>query len=174
MSLPFSFSSSRFAIDGRDRSPFRRLRMRLILMAALTLLVPGTACVTINGKSYSANTLYVSELIYQPRKSSENLRVVVDDSNGRPIPGARVRVVQEPAGGIDSSATDTEGTAVFSLGTDKWQVSVWFPGYNSGTRSVQIGAGQICILTFYLRFNNRIDPGLFFCRVEEDAETAGP
>jgi carboxypeptidase family protein len=143
-------------------------------LAAASLLTLTTGCVTINGKPYSSGTRFVAEIICQPQKSSENLHVVVKDSNGNPIPRAKVRVVQEPVGGIDSGLTDTEGAAAFTLGSDAWQVSVWFPGYYSGTSSAQIGAGQICVLTFYLRFNDRIDPGLFFCRLEDDAETAGP
>jgi hypothetical protein len=148
--------------------------VRPALPTGLALLILATSCVTINGKSYSANTLFVSEVRYQPRQSSQNLCVVVKDSKATPIPGAKVRVVQEPAGGIDAGVTDTGGVVFFSLGTDTWQVSVWFPGYNRGSCTVQIGTRQTCFLTFYLRSRDGIDPGLFFCRLENDAETTSP
>jgi len=111
--------------------------------------------VTINGKSYPADTRFVADVQCQTQQSGENLRVVVNDWKGRAIPDSKVRVVQEPHGAIDIAATDSQGATTFLLGADTWKVSVWFPGYTPATQSVQIEAGQACVLSFYLRFSNK-------------------
>jgi carboxypeptidase family protein len=134
-------------------------RMRPTLIVPLVPLAVLTACVTINGKSYPADTRFVVEVECQTQQSGENLRVVVNDWKGRAIPGTKVRVVQEPNGAIDTAVTDLQGASIFSLGVDTWRVSVWFPGYTVGTQSVQIEAGQACVLSFYLRFSSKFDSG---------------
>jgi Carboxypeptidase regulatory-like domain len=131
------------------------MRFTLVPFIPLALV---TACVTINGKSYPPDTRFVAEVECQTQPSGENLRVVVSDWKGRAIPGTKVRVVQEPNGAIDTGVTDVQGSTIFSLGADHWRVSVWFPGYTPGIQSVQIEAGQACVLSFYLRFSNKIDP----------------
>ena len=133
----------------------RRMRLKsIICLAPLTL---ATACVTINGKSYSADTRFVADVECQTQQSGQNLRVVVNDWKGRALPGTKVRVVQEPNGAIDTGVSDLQGAAAFSLGVDSWKVSVWFPGYTPGTQSVQIEEGQACVVSFYLRFSRQID-----------------
>ena len=135
--------------------------MRSLSIASLTYLAFVTACVTINGKSYPSSTRFTSEQVCQPGQSLENLRVVVNDWKGKPLAGAKVRAAQEPNGAIDGRVVDREGAAVFSLAADNWQVSVRFPGFNSANRSVRVGVGQVCVVTFYLRRNEGFDPDFF-------------
>ena len=131
--------------------------MRTGLIIRLAPFALMTACVTINGKSYPADTRFVADVECQTQESGQNLRVVVNDWKGRALPGTKVRVVQEPNGAIDTAVTDLQGATIFSLGADTWRVSVWFPGYTPGTQSVQIDEGQACVVSFYLRFSRQID-----------------
>src|SRR5262245_59824311 len=131
--------------------------MRLKSIVRLAPLALVTSCVTINGKSYTPDTRFVADVECQEQQTSENLRVVVRDRKGRPIPSTRVRVVQQPNGAIDTNVTDVEGAAAFSLGVDTWQISVGSPGYSRGTQSVEIDPGQTCVVSFYLRFSNQFD-----------------
>jgi len=140
-----------------------RFKTISIRLAPLALMI---ACVTINGKSYSPGTRFTSEVVCQSKPSVENLRVVVNDWKGKPLPHANVRVVQEPAGALDAGVADLGGATVFALAADTWRISVRVPGFYSGETEVRLCAGQLCVVTFYLRVNKNLDPAIF-CRYQK-------
>jgi hypothetical protein len=141
---------------------------RLVRAVSICFHALLAACVTIHGKSYSSGTQFVAEVVCGPKQSLENLRVVVNDSKGRPLPGASVRIAQEPAGALDAAVADPSGATVFTLAEDSWRISVRLPGFYSGAALVRLGEGQICVVTFYLRLNKNLDPAIF-CRYRNAA-----
>ena len=130
-----------------------RISSRLLLLASLSL----QGCVLVAGhirpawdQSWS-RLQYVASAPAQPFRRPETLRVIARDANGEVLPGTTVTVTDQ-LGHRVVAITDSTGSASFDFTPGAVVVRTEMPGYATHHCSVNLQAGQTCVLDVFSAF----------------------